>query len=96
MPLTPSLAHTESSRRPFAPYLTGIAAYTVLMTWVFNSGGGNLSLMLLFHASLNLSLNILLPLESGWTPALAAGVAGLVVVLLYGHKDLAKRGRYVE
>lgn len=81
---------------PFAPYLAGIVAYTVLMTWVFNSGSGNLFLMLLFHASLNVSLNILLPLRSGWTPALVAGSAVLVVVFLFGRKNLSGRERYVE
>ncbi|MDZ4179918.1 MAG: CPBP family glutamic-type intramembrane protease [Coriobacteriia bacterium] len=81
---------------PFAPYLAGIVAYTVLMTWIFNSGSGNLFLMLLFHASLNLSLNILLPLQAGWTPALVAWSAVLVVVFLFGRKNLSRRERYVE
>lgn len=81
---------------PFGPYLTGIMAYTVLMTWVFNSGDGNMFSMLLFHASLNLSLNVLLPLQAGWTPALLAWGAAIVVVLLFGHRSLSRHDRYVE
>ena len=61
---------------PFAPYLFGIVAYTILMTWVFNSAGGNMFAMLLFHASLNLSLNVLLPFGAGWTPMLIVGDGG--------------------
>ncbi|MHB1018505.1 MAG: CPBP family glutamic-type intramembrane protease [Coriobacteriia bacterium] len=81
---------------PFGPYLTGIIAYTVLMTWVFNSGDGNMFSMLLFHASLNLSLNVLLPLQAGWTPALVAWGVAVLVVLLFGHSSLSRHDRYVE
>ncbi|MDO9557877.1 MAG: CPBP family intramembrane metalloprotease [Coriobacteriia bacterium] len=79
---------------PFAPYLAGIMAHTVLMTWVFNSGDGNLFSMLLFHASLNLSLNVLLPLRAGWTPALVALGAAIAVIFLFGHKNLSRHERY--
>lgn len=79
---------------PFAPYLAGIVAYTVLMTWVFNSCDGNLFSMLVFHASLNLSLNVLLPLGAGWTPALVAWGAVVVVAFRYGPTNLSRRERY--
>ena len=78
-----------------APYLVGLTAYTVLMTWVFNSGGGNMFLALLFHASLNLSLNVLLPTQSEWTSALVASGAAVVVVLVFGPKNLSTREPYV-
>lgn len=81
---------------PFAPYLAGIVAYTVLMTWVFNSTAGNLFSVLVFHASLNLSLNILLPLQAGWTPALVAWAAAFVTVRRYGHSNLSSQNRYIE
>lgn len=79
---------------PFAPYLAGIVAYTTLMTWIYNSASGNLFSMLLFHASLNLSLNILLPLRAGWTPALVAWAAVLVVTLRYGPNELSGQRRF--
>ncbi len=79
---------------PFAPYLAGIVAYTILMTWVFNNADGNLFSMIVFHAALNLSLNVLLPLRAGWTPALVAWTAVLVVVLRYGPANLSGRQRY--
>ncbi len=78
----------------FAPYLTGIIAYTVLMTWIFNSGNGDMFSMLLFHASLNLSLNVLLPHQAGWEPGLVASGAATVVVLLFGYTNLSRRERY--
>jgi uncharacterized protein len=81
---------------PFGPYLTGIVAYSVLMTWVFNSGRGNLLLMLVFHAALNLSLNVLLPLGAGWTPALVASGAALIVVFWHGPQSLSARIRFVS
>lgn len=79
---------------PFGPYLASIVAHAVLMTWMFNGSGGNLSVMLVAHASINLSLNVLLPLQAGWVPALVAWAAVAVVVLRYGASDLARRPRY--
>ena len=80
---------------PFAPYLAGIVAHTTLMTSIFNSAGGNLFSMLLFHASLNLSLNVLLPLQAGWTPALVTWAAVLVLMRVHGNTNLSGRRRYV-
>lgn len=80
----------------FAPYLTGIIAYTILMTWVFNSGHGGMFSMLLFHASLNLSLNVLLPPQAGWAPVLVALGAATAVALLYGYTNLSRHERYAD
>ncbi len=79
---------------PFLPYLAGIIAHSILMTWMFNNSGGNLSVMLVAHASLNLSLNVLLPLRAGWIPALVAWAAVAVVVIRYGATNLADTVRY--
>lgn len=79
---------------PFLPYLAGIVAHSVLMTWMFNGAGGNLSVMLVAHASLNLSLNVLLPLRAGWAPAALAWAAVAIVVHRYGPTNLADTPRY--
>lgn len=79
---------------PFPPYLAGIVAHSVLMTWMFNGAAGNLSVMLVAHASLNVCLNVLLPLRAGWVPALVAWAAVAAVVVRYGAANLADTDRY--
>lgn len=80
----------------FGSYLAGIVAHSVLMTWMFNAAGGNLSVMLVAHASLNVSLNVLLPLPAGWLPAIVAWAAVAVVVVRHGAADLSNTARYTS
>ncbi len=81
---------------PFGPYLAGIVAHSVLMTWMFNAAGGNLSVMLVAHASLNVSLNVLLPLRAGWVPAIVAWAAVAVIVARHGAADLSGTARFTS
>ncbi len=81
---------------PFAPYLAGIVANSVLLTWMFNGAGGNLSVMLVGHASMNLSFNILLPLAAGWIPAVVSWMAVALIVRRFGASNLAGGERYAE
>lgn len=61
---------------------------------IFNSVDGNLFSMLLFHASLNTSLNVLLPHQTGWTSSFVVCGAALGVVLVLGFKNLSRHQRY--
>ncbi|MBU4030760.1 CPBP family intramembrane metalloprotease [Patescibacteria group bacterium] len=75
-------------------YLLSIIGCTILMTWVYNSTEGSLLMMLLFHASLNVSLNILaISREDLLSTALTWIVVGFVV-WNYGSKNLSKTERF--
>jgi membrane protease YdiL (CAAX protease family) len=104
---------TSYNNVPFFLFLAFIVPVTVLMTWLFNSTGGSVLMVMLFHAVLNTADELwkVLPEYSVEPPtaaeAAAAGahyylmvaivlwVAAIVLVLVYGPRNLSRRPRQV-
>src|SRR5919107_462341 len=85
------------------PFVISGIALSVILTWVYNSTGGSLLLVVLLHATANLPLTLLLePLGSqAMVPFLffvgLMVVAAIVVVIVAGPKHLSrKHHRQVE
>jgi membrane protease YdiL (CAAX protease family) len=94
------LYFTGQAFRPpslFAPFVIGIIALSVILTWVYNSTGGSLLLVVLLHATINLPLTLLLePLGSRmslpvWLYFALLVVAALVVVIVAGPEHLSRQ-----
>ena len=79
---------------PVLGYFLLIVANTILITWVFNNTGGSLLLAMLFHASLNVSFNVLGIYQDDPVRLILTWAVVLVVVLGYGARDLSPAGRY--
>ena len=99
------LYFTGQAFRPpslFPPFVIGVIALSVILTWVYNSSGGSLLMVVLIHATFNLPLTLFLePLGSRMTlPALLyfglTVVAAIVVVIWAGPKHLSRMRRKQE
>ena len=99
------LFFTGQAARPlslFPPFLISVIALSVILTWVYNSTGGSLLLVVLIHATFNLPLTLLItPLGSQMTLALSlyvglTVVAAIVVVIWAGPKHLSRKHRKQE
>jgi membrane protease YdiL (CAAX protease family) len=75
-------------------YLALMIAHTVLMSWVFNSTGGSLLIALLFHASLNVSLNVLAIERQDVIQLLLTWAVVALVIVRYGAQDLSDSRRF--
>jgi membrane protease YdiL (CAAX protease family) len=81
------------------PFVVSGLALSVILTWVYNSTGGSLLLVVLLHATANLPLTLLLePLGSrAMVPFLLyvglMVVAGIVVVSVAGFAHLSRKHR---
>ena len=86
----------------YPAFVIAIIASSVIYTWVYNSTGGSLLLLVVLHATFNWPLTMLLvPLGSQMTlPFLVyAGlmvVAAIVVVIVAGPKHLSRKHRKQE
>jgi membrane protease YdiL (CAAX protease family) len=86
----------------FPPFFIGVIALSVILTWVYNSTGGSLLMVVLIHATFNFPLTFLLePLGSRATlPALLyfglLVVAAIVVVIVAGPEHLSRKRRKQE
>ncbi len=84
------------------PFVVSGLALSVILTWVYNSSGGSLLLVVLLHATANLPLTLLLePLGSrAMGPFLLyvglMVVAGIVVVIVAGSAHLSRKHRKQE
>jgi uncharacterized protein len=84
------------------PFVVSGLALSVILTWVYNSTGGSLLLVVLLHAAANLPLTLLLePLGSrAMVPFMfyvaLMVVAAIVVVIWAGHAHLSRKHRKQE
>jgi len=84
------------------PFVISVIALSVILTWVYNSTGGSLLLVVLIHATANLPLTLLLePLGSrAMGPFLLyvglMVVAAIVVVIVAGPAHLSRTHRKQE
>jgi membrane protease YdiL (CAAX protease family) len=84
------------------PFVVSGLALSVILTWVYNSTGGSLLLVVLLHATANLPLTLLL--ESLGSRAMVPFmfyvalmvVAAIVVVIVAGHANLSRKHRKQE
>jgi hypothetical protein len=76
------------------PYFLLAVGTSILMTWIFNSTGGNLLMAILFHGSLAVALTPLNP--GGQDPVLPVltWLVVLVVIGRYGASNLARQDRF--
>jgi membrane protease YdiL (CAAX protease family) len=85
-----------------APFVISVIALSVLLTWVYNSTGGSLLMVVLLHATANLPLTLLLePLGSrAMVPYVffvgLMVVAAIVVVIVAGPAHLSRKHRKQE
>lgn len=75
-------------------YLALIIAHTILMSWVFNSTAGSLLIAILFHASLNVSLNVLTIERQDVIQLLLTWAVVALVIVRYGAQDLSDSRRF--
>src|SRR5918994_1182555 len=87
----------------YVPFVVGVFALSVILTWVYNSTGGSLLMVVLLHATANLPITLAI-YDLGiraTVPVLLyfalMVVAAIVVVIVAGPKPLSrKRHRQVE
>jgi uncharacterized protein len=86
----------------YAAFVVSAFGLSVLLTWVYNSTGGSLLLVVLLHATINLPIRLLYDsLGSRVTvPVLLyfglMVVAAVVVVIVYGPQHLSRKHRKQE
>jgi len=84
------------------PFVVSGLALSVILSWVYNSTGGSLLLVVVLHAAANLPLTLLLePLGSrAMVPFMfyvaLMVVAAIVVVIVAGHAHLSRKHRKQE
>ena len=83
----------------YAAFVVSVMALSVILTWVYNSTGGSLLLVVLLHATFNLPMTLSLealgsqaavPLLLYWGLLI---VAAIVVVIVAGPKHLSRKLR---
>ena len=86
----------------YAGFVLSAFALSVLLTWVYNSTGGSLLLVVLLHATINLPITLLYDDLGGrvTVPVLLyfglMVVAAIVVVIVAGPKHLSRKHRKQE
>jgi membrane protease YdiL (CAAX protease family) len=84
-----------SSERELLPYLLAVLAYSVLITWLYNSTRGSLPVVILFHAAINTAAKFLLPefpsrydVTAWWCYTAVYVLAAVAVVVVAGAARL--------
>ena len=86
------------SQIPFLLFLVSLVGLSTIYTWLSNSTRGNLLLVILLHATLNVTTNLWQTVPDAPSPAgalMLLSVIGtglsIVLVLAYGPRTLARR-----
>ena len=74
-------------------FTVDMVASSIIMTWLMNSTKGSMVTVLLFHASLNISINFLDIGEPGWMVHVLAWIVALIIVYRYGPTNLSSEER---
>jgi membrane protease YdiL (CAAX protease family) len=86
----------------FVPFVVGVFALSVITTWVYNSTGGSLLMVVLLHATSNLPITLTIddlgtratvPVLFYWGLMV---VAAIVVAIVAGPKHLSRKHRKQE
>lgn len=87
----------------FPAFVLAVVATSVILTWLYNSTGGSLLIVVLYHAAINLPLTVLItPLGSQMAQAFLiyvaiTVVAAAVVVIVTGPEHLSRKAsRQIE
>jgi len=79
---------------PQGAYLLWILAFSVLITWIYNSTGGNLLAVMLFHTMANLAIALFPLVEADYYYlAILTVIAAAVVVAFSGRQHLMRQDR---
>ena len=96
--------HGDPFRTPslYAAFVASAFALSVILTWVYNSSGGSLLMVVLLHATVNLPQTLAIddlgsratvPVLLYWGLMI---VAAIVVVIVAGPKHLSRKHRKQE
>jgi hypothetical protein len=86
----------------FVPFVVGVFALSIITTWVYNSTGGSLLMVVLLHATSNLPITLTIddlgtratvPVLFYWGLMV---VAAIVVAIVAGPKHLSRKHRKQE
>jgi membrane protease YdiL (CAAX protease family) len=88
----------QGDRTPaqFAAFLVSAFALSVILTWMYNSTGGSLLLVVLLHATVNLPLTLVTDVPPNLMYFGLLVVAAIVVVIVAGPKHLSRKHRKQE
>ena len=77
-------------------WFVSVALGSILLTWLFNSSGGSVAVVAVFHAALDIFISspVAAPLPNVMGALLTVGTLLLIPVL--GRRDLSRRPRVVE
>lgn len=92
------------SQIPFGLFLVQDIALAIIYTWIYNSTGGSLLIVNLFHAASNTTLGILpvLPMDTDknlrplWITVILLLVVSGSVVVIGGTKHLSRKGERIR
>ncbi len=85
-------ADNPMSEYPFLPWFIGTVAETFVYTWLYNSTGGSILLVALFHVVLN-TAGALIPGVSVLVLAILYCLLAVALAAIFGSKNLSRRER---
>jgi hypothetical protein len=91
----PELVSDPTGQRPPLPFVVAIVAQSVILAWLYNSTGGSLPIVMIFHAAFNTYGQFMLPEFAGehyltmwWSMAGLYATAAAAVTLYAGAERL--------
>jgi hypothetical protein len=91
----PELVSDPTGQRPALPFLVALLGQSVILAWLYNSTGGSLPIVIIFHAGFNTYGRYLLPefigeyyLTMSWSIAIMYVIAAAAVTLHAGAERL--------